>query len=453
MSFELTPNSTGASQTSLSKRKLRESCNACNQAKVKCDKTQPRCARCTGRGVQCVYSLSLRSGKRRADQTFLKAATNITNNSGSNQPQASLKEDATPLPGNMLSLVERAELQNLLTCFSKESLLGKLDFLAHLESQSQFESRQSQIYGGLEPQNIDDIKFNQSQAWLPPSSSRSSLSTMSPFSSVFPFSEGTDSLTADFHTPNTDDSTATDSSPYHLASPAHSSYQEFSSPASFNQCQCFQLALQKLSSINQVSGSSTTTFDVALQQGKEAISLSASILRCSCRTVDNVLVIILASLLSRTLAIYQSLCTVHLTRLPLLSSGEDDSRPSQARVTLGAYELDEEDQDRLKLNIVGIELQKAEEVLTIFREQLCPSNNWPSNSPFSGHFSVEAPGPGARSPPGRSDPSARQQLSGENHSRLYHELGEILLRDLKSAYGALQGRMRQTGMERRTQWW
>ena len=460
MSSEVTANPTETSHTPLSKRKLRESCNACNQAKVKCDKTQPWCARCTGRGVKCVYSLSLRSGKRRADQSFPKGPTTTTNDSNANQPGLSLKEAATslpPLPGDMLSPMERAELQNLLNCFSKEPLLGKLDFLAHLESQSQFESKQSQLPGELEHQDTEDSKFDQSQAWVPPSPSRSSLSTlstMSPFSSLFPLSEvGAGSLTADFHTPNTDDSAAADSSPHHLSSPAHQSNQEFSASISFGQCQCFQLALQKLSSINQVSGSPTITFDVALQQGKEAIFLSASILRCSCRTTDNILVIILASLLSRTLSVYQSLCTVHLTRFPPLGSHEDESKPSQARVTLGAYELDEEDQDRLKLSIIGSELQKAEEVLAIFREQLCPSNNWPLNSPFSSHFSIEVLGVGTRSPPSHPAPSAGQHVSVENHCRLYHELGEILVRDLKAAYGALQGRMHQTGTERRAPWW
>ena len=460
MSSQATPNPADNSQTPISKRKLRESCNACNQAKVKCDKTQPWCTRCTSRGVKCVYSFSLRSGKRRADQAYLKAAVDTTSDSSSNQAQLAHKEDATSLPilpGNMLSAMEKAELQSLLNSFNKESLQGRLDFLAHLESQSQTESKQGHAYGGLEPQDTEDSKFH--QPWLPPSSSRSSLSTLSavpPFSSLFPLQDGAESLTTEFHTPNTDESIAADSSPHHLASPIHSSYEGFSSPVSFGQCQCFQLALHKLSSINQVSGSTTTTFDVALQQGKEAIALSASILKCNCRTVDNVLVIILASLLSRTLSVYQSLCTVHLIRLPPLCSGEESNRPSQTRVTLGAYELDEDDEDQLKLNIIWIELQKVEEVLAILCEQLCPSDAWPMGSPFSSHFSIESWSTGTRSPPsgpGGSAPSTRQQVTGEHHSRLYHELGEILRGDLRSAFRALYGRMRQTGMERRAPWW
>lgn len=43
--------------------KLRSSCDACGAAKVRCDKTQPRCGRCAAGGITCVYGLSRKFGK------------------------------------------------------------------------------------------------------------------------------------------------------------------------------------------------------------------------------------------------------------------------------------------------------------------------------------------------------------------------------------------------------
>lgn len=43
--------------------KLRSSCDACGAAKVRCDKTQPRCGRCAAGGLTCVYGLSRKFGK------------------------------------------------------------------------------------------------------------------------------------------------------------------------------------------------------------------------------------------------------------------------------------------------------------------------------------------------------------------------------------------------------
>lgn len=43
--------------------KLRASCDACNESKVRCSQAKPRCARCDRQGIACVYGLSRRSHK------------------------------------------------------------------------------------------------------------------------------------------------------------------------------------------------------------------------------------------------------------------------------------------------------------------------------------------------------------------------------------------------------
>lgn len=46
--------------------KHRESCDSCNEAKVRCSQARPTCARCIKNNVACVYGISQRAGKESA---------------------------------------------------------------------------------------------------------------------------------------------------------------------------------------------------------------------------------------------------------------------------------------------------------------------------------------------------------------------------------------------------
>ncbi|MDI1487097.1 MAG: hypothetical protein OHK93_006365 [Ramalina farinacea] len=61
--------------------KLRESCDSCLVAKVKCSKQRPLCARCLITGYPCYYGPSSRSGKRRR--------------TGNNEPTSSIPQQTT----------------------------------------------------------------------------------------------------------------------------------------------------------------------------------------------------------------------------------------------------------------------------------------------------------------------------------------------------------------------
>jgi hypothetical protein len=50
--------------TSQTTRKLRSSCDACGDAKTKCDRNQPQCTRCISLNLTCVYGPSRQFGKR-----------------------------------------------------------------------------------------------------------------------------------------------------------------------------------------------------------------------------------------------------------------------------------------------------------------------------------------------------------------------------------------------------
>ncbi|KAL8896039.1 MAG: hypothetical protein Q9207_007901 [Kuettlingeria erythrocarpa] len=60
---------------SSTRKKLRESCNTCASSKVRCSKDQPSCERCSNRHLQCHYSPSRRTGKRRATSDDAASST------------------------------------------------------------------------------------------------------------------------------------------------------------------------------------------------------------------------------------------------------------------------------------------------------------------------------------------------------------------------------------------
>ena len=55
------------------RQKYKDSCTHCAGAKVRCSKEKPRCARCTERGLECLYGLSYRYGRLPARRKFQDA--------------------------------------------------------------------------------------------------------------------------------------------------------------------------------------------------------------------------------------------------------------------------------------------------------------------------------------------------------------------------------------------
>ncbi|KAI3401501.1 hypothetical protein diail_10935 [Diaporthe ilicicola] len=101
---DTTPPATSARRAARRPPKLRSSCDACGAAKVRCDKTQPRCGRCTAGGVTCVYGLSRKFGK--APRKKAPA-----------EPNASGDSASKPLGQNAHAHHHHQNHQNSLSCF------------------------------------------------------------------------------------------------------------------------------------------------------------------------------------------------------------------------------------------------------------------------------------------------------------------------------------------------
>lgn len=57
--------------------KLKESCDCCSAAKVKCSRERPACVRCMTKGSLCRYSYSRRAGRRQASDSSISSASSI----------------------------------------------------------------------------------------------------------------------------------------------------------------------------------------------------------------------------------------------------------------------------------------------------------------------------------------------------------------------------------------
>jgi hypothetical protein len=124
----------------------------------------------------------------------------------------------------------------------------------------------------------------------------------------------------------------------------------------FASCSCFRTTILTLSTLQQLSESSHTSFDVALVHNKEAVALCLSTLKCNCAS-DSTVVLLVASLLAKIINIYQRPCGAWKAvehRKP-----SHDAKAITARLTLGAYNVDEGDEERLKTEIVRMELRKV----------------------------------------------------------------------------------------------
>lgn len=120
--------------------RLRNSCDACNTAKVKCSKERPCCRRCQRKELFCVYSVSLRCSKRPVEGRN-NAATKKSSGAAAintHQPMNSVSIDtaisrlplSTGLEGGLDATLDSAITTSLYD-FDSLSALSEVNFDLH----------------------------------------------------------------------------------------------------------------------------------------------------------------------------------------------------------------------------------------------------------------------------------------------------------------------------------
>ncbi|KAF6231783.1 hypothetical protein HO173_010085 [Letharia columbiana] len=346
---------------------LRHSCDACNIAKVKCSKTRPRCARCEARNGDCVYSVSLRSAKGRAESSRNVGSSNF-NEDRSDGSQPTVPPTPMMFPTSIVPHPMMPPLPE--TAFDASIIDGWATNFSDVGDQPNFADTGeaddpmmilSHVYAenGISPGHGDQLFPDQRYK----------------------------------NRPTGLDSTYTHQSNYN-------------SPPSGQMCSCHQRILAKLSECWLSSRDSHNPFDKSLSENKNIIALCTSTLNCPNRshTDDTILMLTIIALINQMITIYDiplpnsygknvpgsddsptdSLSAASTPSNPSSANRELQSQllppPQRVRLSLGSYQLDQRDEQILKASLLRIELGKIGTLIELFERRFCSPHDWGSGN-------------------------------------------------------------------------
>ncbi|XTI88793.1 hypothetical protein V2W45_521151 [Cenococcum geophilum] len=393
--------------------KLRSSCDICANAKVKCDRERPVCQRCQNSGMRCNYSISRRMGKPPASarkdgatsggkQQSCKSSPRPSSGmltperdshkpflddqlGGSNIPEhlggpgnSLLDFDHTSsLPWRDLNFMSEAGWdpnnsfnEALLSTSALLALEGSMNFpdnwgaADHSNDLTRVNSRSSDQFKG------SDLGVS------PPFDIDGSLPCTSGFQ--YPAEALTLQTTAEKRRPQ---HPARSTSCTNLAS---STLQSLHIPSNF--CTAFN----PTSSPNVDNQASPSSIDQVLAANRRAITTFHQLLQCSCSS-NSGLVLALALIILKILSCYTAIGRSASSRTISTRSASSETsgastpwgfEPNMERemvldipITMGAYQIDAEDEHHLKLQIVLNELRKVSKLIDAFAGRYCRGNN------------------------------------------------------------------------------
>ena len=404
--------------------KLRLSCDECNKAKVKCAKEKPTCSRCKAQKIQCVYGVSLRAGKRAAAQPLSRAHSQPHRNAVTNKNLKGVKLAAdkcsnVTAPGDLqFSRAQEDTMDDLFHSFvSPGDLSGILDPREFDTHSTSLQQETMQPYNmDLLPTNTFEKVSDQLQEWterdwLASNNQTSNFMTLpahqifdwdstsntasTPVDPSLPFSptnfsnpSSSASSDAGLTTPGSYQTTASSMSAYCstfcpsglglsvkpqpcIQPSAISWLPNFES----SKCQC-QLAIFSLqAALLRTSNLKSTSFDVVLATNKEILRRCTILTECECFPTDDSNIMALSSIIERMISIYWTRTSVpgkpgntdayagfESTANRLAESTKKGS------LTPGAYHNDKMDEERLKVELVLMELEKLENLVREFQK-------------------------------------------------------------------------------------
>ena len=337
---------------------LRHSCDACNAAKVKCSQARPTCVRCETRNAECVYSVSLRSAKGKAASFKGAGSIDSVENRNGDPKDASASTPITFPPSAILH----------------------------------------PMISALPETNTDASTFDEWTSTIPDVDDQISFTHLGEVddSTMFPSNAYTENVFAsgqkDRHFPDLG-----------CTIPLTNLVSYDNSPPSAQKCVCHQKILAKLADCWLTSRDTCRTFDKSLSENRIIIALCTSALSCpdSRHTDDMVLMLIIVALINQIITIYDN--PISGSHTPSSSSVEEafsystsgtystpSSRtsanrefqtqslplPQDVRLSLGSYQLDQQDEQILKANLLRIELGKISTLIELFEKRFCSTREW-----------------------------------------------------------------------------
>ena len=350
------------------KQKFRSSCDSCSASKVKCDQGLPTCARCVNLGMKCNYSPSRRMGKPPA----------IHRDSSAKSPQAKTSK-MRPLPSPPPSSV--SSLEQVTFDAQNPSLdaffLDSTDFMQMQWQPSTFSPAS----------HLGDINDSDNPQVFPHSTDTEHNSTSHPTTpQLLDLGFAGTSFTLD----NDCQEALTVSSPTKAGfvsqpctNPLALSLDK-KDPLSQPQ-DCASLVgstLVTLHSLRVDSGTCSTkvpndcaqptnSIEQVLITNKAAMACMDKTLACPC-SHNPQYALTLALMCHKILVRYEA-----IIKIPPTTSIPEDQHPprpenfSATPITVGAYQMDAEDERRLKIQLVVNELRKMKRVVERYEEKYC----------------------------------------------------------------------------------
>ncbi|MCJ1436790.1 hypothetical protein MMC27_006172 [Xylographa pallens] len=345
-------------------QKLRASCNACNQAKVKCSKSRPTCTRCAKHGEECVYSVSLRAGKRPAHRERSDARSRSSKQPFINSLDANAKQRVLSNRPAAQGIASNSQLQSPIQSPVEIPHAWMIEPATAMDLIPMDGDMYLNIVDYETPSLMDtSALFDISECSQSSSSFQNSAQTGTFRENWYHGAGAFDQHIPDpinippyvYHERQQSSHAASNSSSF------NSPIQTPTTPIYSSNCGCFRTILQTLSSLYIFSSFPNLTFDVALARNKEAVSLCLAALECNC-AAEASFGLLYISLIAKILSIYQSSCGVW---------SDQSSSSTSARITLGVYNLDREDEERIKMILVRMELRKVETLVAKVKEKAC----------------------------------------------------------------------------------
>ena len=368
--------------------KLRESCDSCLIAKVKCSKTRPLCARCLANGAPCGYSPSSRAGRKNRNAGLRKAAANSTTPKDTTEhPQSALPNSGSYLPLFMYPMLEHSVDHN-------PNIWGGSSPVMQEEQRGSQSMGEKGIATTKEGDPYDTSDFlptpplngdfmdsfmplsthNGFSAFATAAPSLDGNADQAPASPAWTVNSNQYSLLPTFQSPLDMMPMGHVHSSHPATRPALPSQQEnnpgLAQTGSGSDCDCFASCLHALQSLHNHSWMSSSThqggppFDIVLKINREAIDGCSALLgctKCVSKIGSSITTMLLATIFGKVMSLYRATC--------MFRFGSSTGVQASAQLAFGAYTVTGEDRQLLEIEILLLELRKVENVLTLYQER------------------------------------------------------------------------------------
>lgn len=374
--------------------KLRESCDSCLTAKVKCSKSRPICVRCLSNGATCGYSPSSRAGRKHRNASANEPARITTRRPSA----AEFTQTAPPTPVYLPLMHPMPENQN--HSMEHPNLKFYPDSSSHEESRrrhSGMDESGSATQAGVDPADFfptppfgddfaESLEQFSPQAYFrdlscaataaSPSTSNTSHASINPIwtphenhesNYTLPYALPSFQIPPDLMTIGQAALSSTNASPKMAVPRANG--RPGDKPKSAG-CDCFAVCLQALQTLHNHSWLPNSAqpgalpFDVVLTINQVAMRECATMLECDkcvSKIGSSISTMLLATIFGKIISLYGSACFFRF--------GASTGNQAVVKLALGAYTLTGEDRRLLEMEIILLELRKVESILLTYQER------------------------------------------------------------------------------------